>query len=414
MFDSLLFFFFPSKHVTVDTPRLFVFGSASGHVTFKYGSMVDYSKWKDIEVSDDEDDTHPNIDTPSLFRWRHQARVEKMKETDDEKKKVEAEKKALKQKMFELKKKERDEDLAKELERLRKKDEELKKKEEEIEKKERLAPWNVDTISKDGFSRSIVNKPPPKKELTEEEKHQQLVNFMDNHEKDVKKFGMLSSYDDSREYLRDRPHLVTEETASYLTMWCVTLQTEEKTALMERVAHQAIVMQYILELAKQLQMDPRSCVNGFFQRMKTAEKQYTDAFVDELDSFKDRVRARAKIRVQEAMKKVEEEERQKRLGPGGLDPLEVIETLPTELKECFETQNVPMLKKVLANMSKEDAAYHMKRCVDSGLWVADAKAAGLTPASEQFDKDDQEEEDDGSSDEHYENIEEGGGDLGLD
>lgn len=30
--------------------------------------MVDYSKWKNIEVSDDEDDTHPNIDTPSLFR----------------------------------------------------------------------------------------------------------------------------------------------------------------------------------------------------------------------------------------------------------------------------------------------------------------------------------------------------------
>ncbi len=71
---------------------------------------IDYSKWKNIEVlfmksngkislffvhvlneyagwrywlfqtftnkiSDDEDDTHPNIDTPSLFRWRHQARL---------------------------------------------------------------------------------------------------------------------------------------------------------------------------------------------------------------------------------------------------------------------------------------------------------------------------------------------------
>ena len=41
---------------------------------------LDYSKWKDIEVSDDEDDTHPNVDTPSLFRWRHQARLERMAE----------------------------------------------------------------------------------------------------------------------------------------------------------------------------------------------------------------------------------------------------------------------------------------------------------------------------------------------
>lgn len=35
-------------------------------------SGIDYSVWDHIEVSDDEDDTHPNIDTPSLFRWRHQ------------------------------------------------------------------------------------------------------------------------------------------------------------------------------------------------------------------------------------------------------------------------------------------------------------------------------------------------------
>jgi len=50
--------------------------------------MVDYSKWKKIEVSDDEDETHPNIDTPSLFRWRHQARVERMEESKREREKL--------------------------------------------------------------------------------------------------------------------------------------------------------------------------------------------------------------------------------------------------------------------------------------------------------------------------------------
>lgn len=38
-------------------------------------SRIDYSVWDHIEVSDDEDDTHPNIDTPSLFRWRHQVQT---------------------------------------------------------------------------------------------------------------------------------------------------------------------------------------------------------------------------------------------------------------------------------------------------------------------------------------------------
>uniref|UniRef100_A0A667HRK3 Hsp90 co-chaperone Cdc37 n=1 Tax=Lynx canadensis TaxID=61383 RepID=A0A667HRK3_LYNCA len=34
--------------------------------------MVDYSVWDHIEVSDDEDEMHPKIDTASLFCWRHQ------------------------------------------------------------------------------------------------------------------------------------------------------------------------------------------------------------------------------------------------------------------------------------------------------------------------------------------------------
>lgn len=78
--------------------------------------MVDYSKWKNIEVSnnvaavpapdflydfryfrpqvsDDEDETHPNIDTPSLFRWRHQARVERMEEIKREQQELDIKKK---------------------------------------------------------------------------------------------------------------------------------------------------------------------------------------------------------------------------------------------------------------------------------------------------------------------------------
>ena len=50
---------------------------------------LDYSKWDNIEVSDDEDDTHPNIDTPSLFKWRHEARVQRMEEFEAKKKEAE-------------------------------------------------------------------------------------------------------------------------------------------------------------------------------------------------------------------------------------------------------------------------------------------------------------------------------------
>ena len=37
----------------------------------------DYSKWDKIELSDDEEDVHPNIDRESWFRMKHRSRVER-------------------------------------------------------------------------------------------------------------------------------------------------------------------------------------------------------------------------------------------------------------------------------------------------------------------------------------------------
>jgi len=60
------------------------------------------------------------------------------------------------------------------------------------------------------------------------------------------------------------------------------------------------------------------------------------------------------------------------VGPGGLDPTEVINSLPKEMQEAFVSQNVDKLKEVLAKMDAQEASYHMQRCIDSGLWVENA------------------------------------------
>ena len=80
--------------------------------------------------------------------------------------------------------------------------------------------------------------------------------------------------------------------------------------------------------------------------MKTADEQYKAGFFDELSAFRERVQKRAKQKIDDAVKQYEEvrknvphifnlkiyihfqEERTKRLGPGGLDPVEVMESLP--------------------------------------------------------------------------------------
>lgn len=39
--------------------------------------------------------------------------------------------------------------------------------------------------------------------------------------------GMLRRWDDSQKYLSDNVHLVCEETANYLVIWCIDLEVEE-------------------------------------------------------------------------------------------------------------------------------------------------------------------------------------------
>jgi len=353
---------------------------------------LNYSKWDNIEISDDEDDTHPNIDTPSLFKWRHESRVKRMEEleskkkaTSDEKRKKEKEIDALKKKMASTSLSEHEMAIIRKgLSELEKEAEEVTEREKSVRDEEQKLPWNVDTISSDGFSKSIINKQMPRsnEHLTEEEREDKMRIFVKANEKEIKEFGWLKKYDDSKAYMTERPYLACEETANYLVIHCLNLELQEKCAAMEQVAHQCICVQYLLELAKQLDVDPRSCISSFFTKIQVADPEYRKAFEDELEAFKDRIRKRAieKLKEQiEETKKEEEIERQERLGPGGLDPVEVFESLPDILKECFESQDIQKLQETIKSMPEEDARYHMKRCVDSGLWKPAADDPDTNP-----------------------------------
>ncbi|CAL8085688.1 unnamed protein product [Calicophoron daubneyi] len=347
-------------------------------------SGLDYAKWDHIEVSDDEDDTHPNIDTPSLFRWRHQARLERDAAFKKEKADFETQYRAFlqkyntcQQKLMKAKQGNSNNlsQLEEEMKKLEAEDKSWHVKEAELQKKERLRPWNIDTICKEGKSKTVINSAAlkheecPPSDASDESAINRLKEFVDRHDKEIRKFGLFQKPLDSRNYLVENPFLVCEETANQLVLWCIDLAMEEKFDLMNHVSHQCIVMQFMLELAKSLKCDPRACIRPFFAKFMNPEPEYQKAFDDELSAFRDRIRGRAKVRLEEAMTKLEEEEREKRLGPGGLDPVEVFDSLPASLQECFEKKDVELLKRVLCSMDPKDVEYHMKRCVDSGLWV---------------------------------------------
>ncbi|XP_069386070.1 hsp90 co-chaperone Cdc37-like isoform X2 [Paralichthys olivaceus] len=332
------------------------------------GAGVDYSVWDHIYVSDDEDAVSPYVDTPSLFRMRHRARLERMAEFQQRGEDLEnnlAECKRLLEeaqgRLRELEegREEGEEDQGREAElkkvqaelRKLKKDEKtfanmLKEYQRELNK----LPWNVDSISKEGFSKSIVNIQPSTKEDTEAEKDEIHKTFVEKYAKEIENFGMLRRWDDSQRFLSDNPYLVCEETANRLVVTCIDFEIDE-----------------------------------------TADQPYHDAFHHELEMLKERVRSCARIRMEDAMKELEEEEKQKRLGPGGLDPVEVYESLPEEIQRSFDEKNIQMLQEAMNQLHPDEGKYHLKRCIDSGLWVPDSGEGDDEEEEDEEDEEDEEE-----------------------
>lgn len=167
----------------------------------------------------------------------------------------------------------------------------LQRSEEEWRRKEAALPlgenWGMsssDAFSQDVFNKSFIN------QVKNPDDEDHSVSFIQKYEAKIRHFGMLGRWNDSQSFLSEYPDLVCEETARYLLLWCYHLESEQKNALMEQVAHQAVVMQFIIEMAKSCNVDPRGCFRLFFQKAKAEEQGYLEAFKSELEAFKSRVR----------------------------------------------------------------------------------------------------------------------------
>ncbi|NXS88019.1 CD37L protein, partial [Erpornis zantholeuca] len=167
---------------------------------------------------------------------------------------------------------------------LRQREEEWRRKEEALIERERQNLWNTDSFSKEVFNKSFIS------QYKRKEDEDISKSFIQKHEQKIRYFGMLGRWDDSQRFLSDHPYLVCEETAKYLILWCFHLEAEQKRALMEQIAHQALVMQFIIEMARSCNVDPRGCFRLFFQKAKVREEGYLEAFKTELEAFKSRVR----------------------------------------------------------------------------------------------------------------------------
>ena len=50
---------------------------------------------------------------------------------------------------------------------------------------------------------------------------------------------------------------------------------------------------------------------------------------------------------------------------------------------AFESQQIEKLQETIASMDPTEAKYHMKRCVDAGLWVANQASSSTADDEEE-------------------------------
>uniref|UniRef100_A0A7S2A196 Hsp90 chaperone protein kinase-targeting subunit n=1 Tax=Trieres chinensis TaxID=1514140 RepID=A0A7S2A196_TRICV len=436
----------------------------------------DYSKWDNIELSDDEEDCHPNIDRESWFRMKHRSRVEREDREEADKKRIKKEMKTTDLRIKEIERTLRDLDasggddddsddddledrdgLEAELSELRKAN---KARQDKLDEYERNKKWNVDNMCHVVEERTIISsgkdakfsketgfvvpdedddekakkdegtkevekgvaaasigekkaeKKPAKKEAATaatttttkkkaaaaakketggsagpERDHIAMMSYHEFTEKyadTVEQFMAIRDLDKCKEFLIVHGNVLLQENASnYLLLASLEDEMNGLHDKMKQTCRQSQIISNIAELAKSLRSHPGNVIIPFFQKLDNRE--FLEGFLDGVDSFVKKIQARAVVkkkeideeRAREARERgagadgavdLAEVPREERLGPGGLDPVEVFESLPVAMQEAFESRDTEKLKEALMAMEPGQAEHHMKRCVDSGLW----------------------------------------------
>jgi len=376
----------------------------------------DHSKWDKLDLSDDDGvDCHPNIELASWKRIKAQQRAERRAKEEAEIKRLQEKTEKYEAKVKELEGKRDDPAYVEALAN-------AKKYRQRLEEFAQTRKWVAEDVCVPKEDRSIVNKkapefPPPEAEkakvigpISTDAEFETYDSYVKQHEPLLRKFVAIeNSREVTEKFMVEHPEILNQHADGFLLLLCLdtamrhaSTTNDKKTAKvidaekkeLRRVVRQHLMLNYVLELAKLSKVDDvRAAVKPFFVKTSRQSKEQAEDFEKELEAFVGRIEARAQEKLSKGeksplTKKVEETEEDEYepagVGPGGLDPTEVLQSLPKEMQEAFVEQDVEKLKKIMSNLPPAEADYHLKRCIDSGLWVV--------PSSEQVE--DNEDDDD--------------------
>mmetsp|Transcript_410 Transcript_410/g.958 ORF Transcript_410/g.958 Transcript_410/m.958 type:complete len:579 (-) Transcript_410:265-2001(-) len=388
----------------------------------------DYSKWDRLDLSDDDgDDCHPNIDKESWKRLMAQKRADRRAKEDEKISAFQSKIDKYSKKVAEIQAKidkaqADDEDVAQWIVDRDDAKDSLEKYQAKLNHFLGTRKLTADDLCNIKDDRTSVAKhaemtplqtglPAPKPAVTTSAEPNPTMRpesppdesgeydaYIKLHRAKVDKFADLRSDEASEHFLLETPEILHKHAEGYLLLR--TLDTcmrhlgeeEDRGGLPEKlkkayseeeiaIARQHMIIQFVLALAEGKNRDPRDFVRAFFVKAGKNSTQRVDGFEQDLEAFVQRIRNRAKEKREKGEEsplayhnrdnivEVDDEEYELApVGPGGLDPNEVLGTLPRDMQEAFISQNTDALRAALQKLSNEEAQYHMQRCVDSGLW----------------------------------------------
>ena len=207
---------------------------------------------------------------------------------------------------------------------------------------------------------------------SESRDHRAIVSYNDfvlSHEIVLEEYSDIKDMEPTKDYLFKHCGILLHEHAqSYMLLSSLEDEMNGKRDRMKHVCRQSQILTHIQELATSMKRDPRDVVLPFFKRISEAE--HLAGFKSSVDDFVERIIKRSIEKRKEMDAEGEYEEGESQVGPGGLNPYEVLKSLPKSLRDAFESQDIKGLHKVLGDMEPAEAKRLMKLCVDSGLWVA--------------------------------------------
>mmetsp|Transcript_41859 Transcript_41859/g.126715 ORF Transcript_41859/g.126715 Transcript_41859/m.126715 type:complete len:325 (-) Transcript_41859:119-1093(-) len=315
----------------------------------------DYAKWDRLEISDDEETFHPNLDTGLNIRVNRITRDRKEEEIDTEKKKLEE-----------------------------------KGDFERAARLEGKRPLHVNNLCHVAEERTIIQS----SDGSRKDKHKKgeesfcvddFSMFKSDNKSVLDRFAN-AGWEESQSLLMEYGHILMDEYAnSYFMLTALEEEMKGNRPEVVKLCRQGQIISQIYQLAEPMKRPPRDLVPRFFEKFNRDESKA--AFQEGVDHFLKHLIQRAKdkkkeeeaaeeqveqpvedaqpVSLVEAMHQMSKEER---MGPGGLDPVEVFETLPESMQQCFKTGDVDMLKQVAQSMDHVEFENHFQRCIDAGLW----------------------------------------------